>query len=46
VQIVDRMEATTTLAAPNVALIEYKAPANYAAADCPLCKAGAPITSF
>jgi orotate phosphoribosyltransferase len=44
--IVDRMEATTDLGAPAVALVDYPAPANYAAAECPLCKAGVPITSF
>jgi hypothetical protein len=31
---------------PNYALAEYKAPENFAAADCPMCKAGEPITSF
>jgi hypothetical protein len=28
------------------ALAEYKAPENFTAADCPMCKAGEPITSF
>jgi orotate phosphoribosyltransferase len=46
VVIVDRMEATTELGAPTVALIEYQAPANYPAAECLLCQAGVPITSF
>jgi orotate phosphoribosyltransferase len=46
VEIVDRMEASMTLDAPNVALVEYKAPANYSADACPLCSAGVPITSF
>jgi orotate phosphoribosyltransferase len=46
VEIVDRMEASMTLDAPNVALVEYRAPANYAAEDCPLCRAGVPITAF
>lgn len=46
VEIVDRMEAAMTLDAPNVALIEYRAPANFAADECPLCKAGAPVTTF
>ena len=45
-EIVDRLEATMTLDAPNIALVEYKAPANYPAATCPLCRAGAPITAF
>ena len=30
-EFVDRMAATMTLDAPNVSLIEYKAPANYPA---------------
>jgi len=37
VQIYDRMEALRDLGVPNIALAEYKAPENYAAADCPLC---------
>lgn len=44
--IVDRMEATTELGAPAVALVDYRAPANHPAAACPLCKAGVPITAF
>ena len=36
----------STLGVPNFALAEYKAPENFAAADCPMCKAGEPITSF
>jgi len=46
VQIVDRLEAEVTLDAPNVALVEYKAPPNYPATSCPLCAAGIPITAF
>lgn len=46
VEIVDRLETRMTLDAPNVALVEYKAPANYPADSCPLCRAGAPITTF
>jgi orotate phosphoribosyltransferase len=46
VAIVDRMEATMTLDVPNVALVEYKAPANYPAPVCPLCSKGVPITAF
>jgi orotate phosphoribosyltransferase len=45
-QIYDRMEAITEAGVPNVALAEYKAPENYPAADCPLCKSGTPINSF
>jgi len=31
---------------PNFALAEYKAPENYPADVCPMCKAGLPITTF
>ena len=46
IEIYDRLEAIVDLGVPNFALAEYKAPDNYAVADCPMCKAGAPITSF
>ena len=46
VEIYDRMEAVVTLAVPNIALAECKAPGNYPATDCPLCKSGVPITRF
>jgi orotate phosphoribosyltransferase len=46
VQIYDRMEAIVALGVPNIALAEYKAPENHRAGDCPLCKAGTPITRF
>jgi orotate phosphoribosyltransferase len=46
VEIYDRMEALSTLDVPNIALAEYKAPDNYQAGDCPLCKDGLPITRF
>jgi len=45
-QICDRGEATVDLGVPNVALVDYPAPENYKAADCPLCKAGTPVTRF
>ena len=45
-EIYDRMEAVANAGVPNVALAEYKAPENYAADACPLCKAGVPITTF
>lgn len=45
-QIYDRMEAMVDLKVPNVALAEYKAPGNYPAAECPLCRSGHPISSF
>ncbi len=46
VEIYDRMEALVDLGVPNFALAEYKAPENYKVSDCPLCKAGTPITRF
>ena len=46
VQICDRLEAVTTLDVPNYALAEYQAPENYPVAECPLCRAGEPITTF
>lgn len=46
VEIVDRMEAAMTLDAPNIALVEYKAPANHSADNCPMCASRIPITSF
>ena len=45
-EIYDRLEAIVDLGVPNFALAEYKAPENFAAADCPMCQAGEPITSF
>jgi orotate phosphoribosyltransferase len=45
-EIYDRLESVTGTGVPNVALAEYKAPDNYPADACPLCKAGAPITTF
>ncbi len=46
VEICDRMEAVVEAGVPNHALVEYKAPDNYAADHCPMCAAGEPITSF
>jgi hypothetical protein len=40
------MEALNNLDVPNIALAEYKAPENYKADDCPLCRDGVPITRF
>ena len=45
-EIYDRLEAVSGPGVPNVALAEYRAPANYKAADCPLCEAGTAITRF
>ena len=46
VEICDRLEAVTDAGVPNFALTEYPAPENYAAAECPMCRAGEPITAF
>ena len=46
VEIYDRCEPNVDLGVPNIPLAEYRAPENYTAADCPLCKAGTPITRF
>ena len=46
VEICDRMEAVVELGVPNYALAEYRAPENYPAAQCPMCTAGEPITTF
>ena len=45
-EIYDRMESMIETGVPNVALAEYKAPGNYPAHACPLCKAGTPVTTF
>ena len=45
-QIVDRGEAVITLPVPNVALVEYPAPDNYGAAECPMCRDGVPVSAF
>lgn len=46
VEICDRLEAVTDAGVPNYALAEYRAPENYPAAECPMCKAGEGITTF
>ena len=46
VEICDRMEAIVDLGVPNYALAEYPAPENYPASECPMCRAGTPITTF
>jgi orotate phosphoribosyltransferase len=46
VEIYDRMEPIVDVGVPNIALVEYKAPDNYKASECPLCRAGRPITRF
>jgi len=46
VEICDRLEAVAGLDVPNYPLTEYQAPENYAAAECPMCRAGEAITTF
>lgn len=46
VEICDRMEAMVDAGVPNYALAEYHAPENYPASECPMCKAGEPVTTF
>jgi len=46
VEICDRMEAVAALDIPNYALAEYEVPENYPVAECPMCRAGEPITKF
>ena len=44
--ICDRLEAIADPGVPVYPLIQYPAPPNDPAADCPLCRAGTPITRF
>jgi orotate phosphoribosyltransferase len=46
VQIYDRLEPVVDLGVPNISLIDYQAPENFPAAQCPLCQGGTPITRF
>jgi len=46
VQIYDRLESVVDLGVPNVSLIDYQAPENFPASECPLCKDGVAITRF
>jgi len=46
IEIYDRGEAVVDLGVPNIALAEYRAPDNFPASACPLCKAHTPITRF
>jgi orotate phosphoribosyltransferase len=46
IEIYDRQEALVDLGVPNIALAEYRAPDNYAADACPLCREGRPVASF
>lgn len=46
VTICDRRAAVTSLGVPHVALAEFSAPPNVAAAECGQCREGVPITRF
>ena len=46
VEIYDRSEPNVDLGVPNIALAEYRAPQNYTAAECPLCRTGIAVTRF
>jgi orotate phosphoribosyltransferase len=46
VEIYDRLETVADLGVLNIALVDYKAPQNYKAAECPLCAERVPITRF
>jgi orotate phosphoribosyltransferase len=45
-EIYDRLEAIVELDVPNFSLAEYRAPDNYPASICPMCRAGMIINSF
>jgi orotate phosphoribosyltransferase len=45
-EIYDRLESVIDLGVPNYALAEYKAPDNYPATECPLCRSGVPVAAF
>ena len=45
-EIYDRMEAIKDAGVPNFALAEYRAPDNFPVDRCPMCRDGAPITTF
>jgi orotate phosphoribosyltransferase len=45
-EIYDRLESIVDPGVPNYALVEYRAPDNYPASECPMCRAGQPITVF
>jgi len=46
VEICDRMESVVDAGVPNYALVNYPAPENHPVAECPMCRAGEPITTF
>jgi orotate phosphoribosyltransferase len=46
VEIYDRLEAVVDLGVPNFALAGYRAPENYTADACPMCREAMPVTRF
>jgi orotate phosphoribosyltransferase len=46
VEIYDCLKAIGNLGVPNISLAEYKAPENYKAGECPMCRDGVAITRF
>jgi len=46
IEIYDRQEAVVDLGVPNIALAEYRAPENFPADACPLCRSGLPVAAF
>jgi orotate phosphoribosyltransferase len=46
VVICDRLARVVDIGAPVIALTEYAAQENYPADQCPLCRAGTPVTAF
>ena len=44
--ICDRLESIADPGVPVYPLVEYPAPQNYPAAECPLCEAGVAVTAF
>lgn len=46
IEIYDRLESIVDAGVPNIALAEYRAPANFESGDCPLCARRVPISRF
>jgi orotate phosphoribosyltransferase len=46
VVICDRLAAIVDIGVPVIALTDYAAQENYPASECPLCRAGTPVTAF
>lgn len=46
VEIYDRLEAVVDLGVPNFSLAGYRTAENYPAGECPMCRAGEPVTTF